>query len=829
MAVWSEVLFAGDEKGTVRRAPAVALLAAVAVGIVVDRVWNWPLAGWLVVSVTAAAGAVLVRRHRLAMTAAVLSVWCGLGGAWHHLWWSTVSANDVAAWATEDGVVVRLQGTLMESAWMTKRPGPIWDRKQETIWTTATLRAESLHDGRDHYESVSGVCRLTIREALPDLQVGERLEILGILELPRPAANPGDFDYREFLRSQRVHAVVRAERVECVRRIEIDAGWDSAWGRWRQQARAYAAQVFNQESSPDTTAVAQALFLGVRRQIDDQTREDFIRSGLLHVLAISGVNVGLLALWFWLACRLLRLSLLWSSWIVLAGLLGYLFLTEADPPVWRATLVAVLAIGAGFAGRLAPPRQMIALAALIVLLMNPTDLFHAGAQLSFLSVVIVSEVLRWRAAWEVRQREQEGLDGPTWRRRCWRVVGDAYAVSTAAWLLTAPLVAYRFQLITPVGLVLNIVLGPLILIVMWLGYSTLLVGMVSPFVASWISPLLHAVLSAFLRCVRWGGRWDGGHQFVPGPDFGWLIVFYVAAGVLLWSSPGSSARRRALKVLAVLTVVGLAWGLRPQAAGELRMTVLSVGHGLSVVVSSPNGRTLVYDAGGMFLDRRVAETALRAVWRHGASSIDVLVLSHPDADHCNAVTHLLELAAVGGIGMHRTFVDERQEIVRDVLNSAADRSVPLLLLSAPQTIQLDPDMQDMQIEVIHPAPGFDSEKDNANSLVLAITYAGRTILLAGDLEADGLAALLRLPPRRVDVLLAPHHGSRPSNPLDLARWARPEIVIASSGDTGSLAVLEEVYGVDCLSTRQSGAITVRVSQAGAISVEPFKSPRPASR
>lgn len=829
MAVGSEVLFAGDERCTVRRAPAVALLAAVAAGIVVDRVWNWPLAGWLAVSVAAAAGTVLVRHHRIPMTVAVLSIWCGLGGAWHHLWWSTVSTNDVAAWATEDGVVVRLEGTLIESPWMTKRPGPIWDRKQETVWTTATLRAEALHDGCDRWESVNGVCRLTVRDDLSELSqlsVGQRLEILGTLELPRPAANPGDFDYREFLRSQRVHAVVRAERVECVRRIEIDAGWDSAWGRWRQQARAYAAQVFDRKSSPETTAVAQALFLGVRRQIDDQTREDFIRSGLLHVLAISGVNVGLLALWFWLACRLLRLSLLWSSWIVLAGLLGYLFLTDADPPVWRATLVAVLAIGAGFAGRLALPRQMIAQAALIVLLMNPTDLFHAGAQLSFLSVVIVSEVLRWRAAREVRQREQEGLDGPTWRRRCWRVVGDAYAVSTATWLLTAPLVAYRFQLITPVGLVLNIVLGPLILIVMWLGYSTLLVGMVSPFVASWISPLLHVVLSAFLRCVRWGGRWDGGHQFVPGPDFGWLIVFYVAASVLLWSSPGSSARRRALKVLAVLTVCGLAWGLRPQAAGELRMTVLSVGHGLSVVVSCPNGRTLVYDAGGMFLDRRVAETALRTVWRHGASSIDVLVLSHPDADHCNAVPRLLELAAVGGIGLHRTFVDERQEIVRDVLSSAGDRSVPLLLLSAPQAIRLDPDMQ---IEVIHPGPGFHSEKDNANSLVLAITYAGRTVLLAGDLEADGLAALLRLPPRRVDVLLAPHHGSRLSNPLDLARWARPEIAIASSGDRESLAVLTEVYDADCLSTRQSGAITVRVSQAGAMSVEPFKSPRPASR
>lgn len=659
-----------------------------------------------------------------------------------------------------------------------------------------------------------------------DLQIGERLEILGVLERPRPAANPGDFDYSEFLRSQRVHAVVRAERVECVRRLGMDDCWGAVWGGWRQRARAYAAQVFHRESSPETTAVAQALFLGVRRQIDDQTREDFERSGLLHVLAISGVNVGLLALWFWLACRLLRLSLLWSRWIVLIGLLGYLFLTDADPPVWRATLVAVLAIGAGFAGRLAPPRQMIALAALIVLLLNPTDLFHAGAQLSFLSVVIVAEALRWRASLDVRRREREGLDHSTWRRWCWRIVGDAYAVSMAIWLLTAPLVAYRFQLVSLVGLALNIVLGPLVLIVMWLGYTALLVGMVSPLAGSWIAPLLHAALSAFLQCVRWGGRWEGGHQFVAGPPFGWMVLFYVVAGILLWSSPGSSSRRRALHVLAIWTVCGLAWGLRPPGSGDLKMTVLSVGHGLSVVVSCPNGRTLVYDAGGMFLERRVAETVLHSIWQEGASSIDTLVLSHPDADHCNAVSHLLEMAAVGGIGMHRSFVDERQEIVREVLQSAVDRSVPLLLLSAPQALRLDPNVK---IDVIHPLPGFHSDQDNANSLVLAVTYAGRTMMLAGDLEADGLAALLAQPPRSVDVLLAPHHGSRRSNLPDLARWAAPEFVIASSGDAESLAVLEEVYRADCLSTRQSGAITVRISQAGAISVEPFKLPRPASQ
>lgn len=828
MAGWNEMLGGAGQTGRARRAPAIPCLIAVTVGIILDRLWSFPLTAWLGLTVAATATVVLFHGRRRAGTLAVLVLWGGLAGAWHHWRWSTVRANDIAAWATEDGVVVRLRAIVAEPPWQTVRPGPTWAREQEEIWTTIPLAAEDLLCNDDQSETVSGKCHLTVRAALPDLPVGERLEVLGMLELPRPAANPGDFDYREYLRTQGVHAVIHAERAECIVQRGIDLGWGCVWNRWRHQARTYAGRIFRPGMTPETSAIAEALFLGVRRQMDEKTRDDFARSGLLHVLAISGVNVGLLALWFWLACRMARLSSAGSRWIVLTGLLGYLFLTDADPPVWRATLVAVLAIGAGFLRRPAQPRQMIALAALVVLALNPMDLFHAGAQLSFLSVVIVAEVLRWRARQEVLRREREGLGSPSWRRRCWRAVGDAYAVSTMTWLLTAPLVAYRFQLLSPVGLALNVVLGPLILATMWLGYTALLVGLAMPAASAWLTPALHAVLAAFLQCVRWGGRWEAGHLFVAGPPFGWMVVFYALAGLLLWNPSNSTVRRRTIQALAAWTVCGLAWGLRPQAPGELRMTVLSVGHGLSVVVSCPNGRTLVYDAGGMFLERRVAEAAQRCVWRHGAASVDALILSHPDADHYNAVPRLLEIAAVGCIGIHRTFVDDRQQIVREVLQSATDRAVPLVLLSAPQSIHLDPEVQ---IEVIHPAPGFRSSRDNANSLVLAITYSGRTILLSGDLEAEGLEALFAKPPRRVDVLLAPHHGSRRSNPPDLARWARPKYVIASSGEAASRQVLEETYGAgaQCWSTREAGAIDVRITASGQTSVDCFKSPHPASR
>ena len=808
-----------------RRLPALPWLIAGAAGIVLDRYCVDALAVWLGLaaffSITTAFGLSLCPQRR-ALGGPVLLLWLSLAGAWHHLHWSTVAEDDLSAWATDEGAIVRLRGTIHDAPWQTVRPAPIWSDLKEQVWTAATCQVTELQSAGS-WQPVSGSCRLSIRAAVPELQPGDQLELLGVLERPPTAANPGDFDFREFLRSQGVHAVLRVENSDCLSHRGLENSLIAIWNRWRQQARRYAGRVFREGMTVETAGIAEALFLGVRHKMDEATRDDFARSGMLHVMAISGVNVGLLAMWFWLGCRLLGCSLASSRGIVLGGLLGYLFLTDADPPVWRATLVAGLGIGAGFLNRTANSRQLIALAAIVVLALNPSDLFHAGAQLSFLSVLIMAEVLRLRAWQEARLREQRGVDEHTLPQRLWCSTKDAFAVSLAIWLLTAPLVAYCFQMISPVGLALNVILSPLILLTMWLGYTLLLVGLVWPALAASLASPLHLALAAFLQCVRWGGQWESGHMAVPAPSLLWLIPFYVFVAGLLGGAAKSNVRRWSLRLLLAWSVCGLGWTLRPPRSGELRMTVLSAGHGLSVVVSLPNGRTLIYDAGSMSQERRLAESTIRSLWRHGAQSADLLIVSHADLDHCNAVPALLNSVSVGGLGVHRSFVDEQQAVVQSVLTAAMSRGVRPILLSAPQSIELDPQVS---LKVLHPAPDFQSTKDNANSLVLLLTFAGRSILLSGDLEEDGMAALLKLPPCKVDVLLAPHHGSRRSNPPDLARWANPSVVIASRAEVGGRELLEDIYGTGaaCWSTHDSGAIEVTISAGGSLRVEPFKSP-----
>ncbi|MGH7199773.1 MAG: ComEC/Rec2 family competence protein, partial [Planctomycetaceae bacterium] len=169
----------------------------------------------------------------------------------------------------------------------------------------------------------------------------------------------------------------------------------------------------------------------------------------------------------------------------------------------------------------------------------------------------------------------------------------------------------------------------------------------------------------------------------------------------------------------------------------------------------------------------------------------------------------------GRLCIARASVGGTQEGMRTVTDTAAAERVPISLVAAGDRIALD---SAVTITVLHPADGETSSHDNANSIVLQIEYAGRRILLTGDVERDGLDRLLSLPERPVDVLMSPHHGSRAANPPQLAAWSDPKIVVVSSGTERPTAFLREIYGEDVAiwCTAESGAVAIEIAADGTV-------------
>ena len=214
---------------------------------------------------------------------------------------------------------------------------------------------------------------------------------------------------------------------------------------------------------------------------------------------------------------------------------------------------------------------------------------------------------------------------------------------------------------------------------------------------------------------------------------------------------------------------------RPDVPSGLRMTVLSVGHGTAVVLETPGGRCLLYDAGSLAGPEVAYRHVASYLWYRGRTKIDEVLLSHADLDHFNALPDLIEKFRVGIVRMTPTFSNKPDRGTQETMKQLKNRQANMTLITRGAVLEEG----DVQMEVLHPPANGPEGTENARSLVLLITYEGRRILLTGDLEEPGLSQVTQRPIAPVDVLVSPHHGSRVSNTERFAAWCQPRLVISS--------------------------------------------------
>ncbi len=813
------------------RSPVVAAASGFAAGIVLDAYFpvsllTWHallLGGWM-------SWLVAWRMGRRRTAAYLLCAACLTAGGLRHHWSQSIStADNIRLFARESPQPVRITGRVISSPEVIPKrddsfPGtiPHYDR------TVCEVACQSLISGETSIQ-VTGKVRLEVNGHLLNIHVGDSVDVAGLLSRPRGASNPGGFDYRTYLQRRGIDAVLRSDFPDAIRKV------DTAPLSWlpRQKLaalRGECEQLLTNRLSPRVAPIAIALLLGDRREVTDDMQTAFVESGTMHFLALSGLHVGILALLLWKTCRLLHLSTLSTSVLVVTALIGYALLTGSRPPVVRATVMAAIIFCGQPWQRQGQLENSLAAAALCLLLWNPAQLFEVGPQLSFLSVLGIAAYARLQNQWRSPDDDDEPappkLGSPLAQQIgrvlhvSWMWIRDGYLLSLFIWCFTVPLIAANFHVVSPVGLLINVLLLPIVACVLWLGYALLFCGLLLPPLATPIAFLFELGLTALLSTVDIAGRWGWGHWYVPGPPKWWLGGLYLLLTAALFAPPEGRFNRWGRRGLLCWLVLGLAAPTLQPTDAKLRCTFLSVGHGCAIYVELPGGTSLLYDAGQLHDSRRTERTVENAVWASGRTRIDAVVLSHADVDHFNALPGLVEQLQIGGVFCSPTLLDMRQPAVAALFDKLSAANVVVRLVGTEDRLRLT---DEVEIEILQPAADAAHETDNANSLVVSIRYRGREILLTGDLEDLGLRKLLDSKPRRVDVLMAPHHGSLNSNSHELARWCRPEWVIVSGGRRNSTAALETVYGSSAtvLSTWNSGAITVTIDEEGTLTIDEF--------
>jgi competence protein ComEC len=801
------------------------VFVAVAAGIAIDRAWPLSPTVWLG-SALASCGLWLplwLSGWSRSAAVALLLAAAATGGGWHHLRWHTFPADDLAEFTTDEPQPIAVRAVALEQPrHLPAAPlDPLRAIPSGDRWR-ALVRLAAVRDGQE-WRSASGQADLMVHGCLMDIRAGDTLEVLGQGSRMRPPANPGDIDFAAYYRADCVRTRLRANSPEAVTIIERGSPWTLT--RALDAMRRHGDAMLTKYVGPDRAGFAAALLLNRREQLDAERTEAFLQTNTIHYLAISGMHVAILAGTLIIALRWGLLPRRWALLAVALAATGYVLLTGSPPSAVRSLVIVLLFCLASLVGRPTSAFNCLAAAGLFVVAINPADFFRVGAQLSFLAV----GTLAWFGPkWAVWQ-QQDALQRLIARSRPWplrlmrrlaRWTWRTVAVTVAVWLVTLPLTMNQFHLVSPVAILLSPLLWLPIGLAMMSGFGVMLCGWLPPL--GWVcGRICDANLAAIDWLVQRGCHLPASHFWVPGPDEWWLAVLY--AGLALWAAlpPRRGLRLGGLAALAVWTALGAAdaW-LQPRGDDRLECTFISVGHGCSVLLELPDGQKVLYDAGQLGSPASGARQIAGCLWWRGIRRLDAVVISHADVDHYNALPLLLKRFSVGRIYvsplMFRADRDPRESLAVSTLREAIDDAgVPIEIIHAGHEI---PAGAGCSLRLLHPPPegvppkSKRDDRDNANSIVLAVEYAGQRMLLPGDLEKRGVDRLLAQPAWDCDVLLAPHHGSAQSNPAGFAGWSTPEWVIISGGHDASPAVLTayEDRGGRVLHTARDGAVRVRL-------------------
>lgn len=803
-----------------KRQPCLWLLLAVAGGVIVDRHLEVGLPIWSGLGICFCISWLVAHKlNRWGIgAAAILMIAGAVGGAWHHLYWFVYPANEVSHWVEQDGGPLALIGvTETESRYLAPDAETPMTYDALAEKTLVELRAESVRVN-DEWVPCGGRLIVLVKQRVR-IKAGERLQIFGIVKPCGEPRNPGEFDFRGRYRARRILAWLYCENSDAITQLDRQT-----WGfkAIRSQMRGRLDQLLWERLPSERAGFASAILLGNREQLATTERDQFMLTGTVHLLAISGLHLGILAgvvLWF---SKFLPISRLLRYLIVIGLVFFYAWLVEFRPPVSRAALLIIMMCCGRLLGRGAFSINSLCLAGLAVLALNPTDLFSIGPQFSFLAVFSLG-ILRMPEA------ESDPVDRLIQQTRPWGVqrfqaiglwCGQALWVSLVLTLTTLPLTAHYFNLVVPMGVLAN----PLVLLPM---SFSLFGGLMVMVFGEWFGPL--AALGAWIcdlslwsiqQVVGTGSRFTWGHWWLTGPTSASVLVFYGIYLLLGIRFPKFWNLRRICFWL--VAWVGIAW-LGPAAWVErqsnserqgVEVVVIDVGHGTAVLVQTSEGKNLLFDAGSAGSAHGGARRIASVLRSRGINHLHAVFVSHADVDHYNALPILFKQFSVNQIFVAPNVFDAKGATIEKFQNTLLSKFHEIQLLTRGMELELG-DAQRLQVlgPAAYPKPG----SNNSDSLVLEVQAFGRRLLLPGDIEPPGLWKILQTPTQPVDVTLAPHHGSMGSQPIAYTRWSRPKLVVISGLKSRVKPQVFDLYcesGAEVLATGNVGAVFIHLSESG---------------
>jgi len=694
--------------------------------------------------------------------------------------------------------------------------------------STLEVMAERLFTN-NRADSINEKVSVNIYENPPDFAPGQRIRFPATLRTFRNFNNPGSYDYRlaRELKDFSCAAYVSDGRYI----VPMGKGYLGIPLDIIENMRRPVREFLSNGLTDRNRALYKALILGEQQAIDYDLRESFNITGLGHVLAVSGLHVGLIA-WFsfflvrWLMSLSYSLTLKAdikkiAAVITFFPVIAYSCLAGFQISTQRAMIMVVAYLFSILIGREREIWSTLALAAIMVLAIDPNSIFTISFQLSFgavTGIIWLSPVIIKMLPDPFSSQGQKNIFG-----QIYLYVTGLIVITLIATVFLMPLTLFYFQRGSVVSIPANLMVVPI------LGFWILPLGLISsvllPFIPSVAGILLEAGsygLDLMMNIIQFLSHFSRASFWTVTPNLFEITLFYCLIFCLFFIR-----RRRWAKIgLALVLLICLVdisyWIYQTCFNRQLRVTYLDVGQGNSALIQFPGRERMLIDGGGFSMSN--SDMGRMAVAPYLFQSkmlrVDYLVLSHPESDHMNGLLFIASNFKPREFWFNGDVADT--PAYNELMDIIESKKIKVLLPS--DMFNREREISGAKIEILHPPSGgmkasfsYEDTDLNNNSLVLKITYKGRSFLFPGDIEKEGEEELLsNAAALRSDILLVPHHGSKGSSTMPFLRAVSPEICVISSG-SGNRFGFPHKETLDRL--RETGATIMRVDESGAIQIK----------